>query len=34
MYGRLPNDTSSAEVVLSSLHSEYMTLSDEIDGIA
>lgn len=34
MYGRLPNDTSSAAVVLLSLHSEYMTLSDELDGTA
>jgi hypothetical protein len=34
MYGKLPNDLSSAAVVLLSLHSEYVSLSDELDGIA
>jgi hypothetical protein len=34
MYGKLPNDTLSAAVVLLSLHSEYVTVSDELDGIA
>jgi hypothetical protein len=34
MYDRLPNDTSSAAVVLLLLHSEYVTPSDEFNGIA
>jgi hypothetical protein len=34
MYGRLLNDTSSAVVVILLLHSEYMTLSGELDEIA
>jgi hypothetical protein len=33
MCGTLPNDTSSAAAVLLSLHSEYVTLSDKLDGI-